>query len=302
MKSFQQFLVLVIFSASLMAEESVIDTSVITEQITKESTIKKSAKDDVNQAENELLRLEATVGEYSEEQTVPTTVQQEKIEHVKENVNTPLDEDASPADIDEASSKPWLPAAKDFDWVQLTSGEWLKGEIKSMYSETLEFDSDKLDLLEIDWDDVKYLKSYRPSNINIEYHQPITGNLQISEDKVTISNGDEIQEFNRIELISLTPAGDNEKDLWSIKATLGLNVKGGNTQQVDYTAKFNAKRRTAKKRLLIDYIGNISKTNNDKGELTETINNHRLGVTYDVYVTRYFFYQPATGEYFRDPF
>ena len=26
----------------------------------------------------------------------------------------------------------WKPNAADFDWIQLTSGEWLKGEIKSI--------------------------------------------------------------------------------------------------------------------------------------------------------------------------
>lgn len=50
----------------------------------------------------------------------------------------------------------WKPIVAEFDWVQLTSGEWLKGEIKSMYNESVEFDSDKLNLLRIDLQDVKY--------------------------------------------------------------------------------------------------------------------------------------------------
>ena len=45
--------------------------------------------------------------------------------------------------------KTWIPSAEKFDWVQLTSNEWLKGEIKGMYKDSLEFDSDKLDLLDI---------------------------------------------------------------------------------------------------------------------------------------------------------
>jgi len=241
------------------------------------NVIESAAKEDAQQAEQELLKLEATVGENAERAI-------------------------SPADKDEASSKPWLPAAKEFDWVQLTSGEWLKGEIKSMYSESLEFDSDKLDLLSIDWDDVKYLKSYRPSSVNLEHREPVTGSLQISDDKVTITAGDEVQEFDRIELISLTPAGDRELDLWAVKFTLGLNVKSGNTDQADYTSKLSAKRRTAKSRFLLDYIGNISKIRNTEGNLTETINNHRINAGLDVYATRYFFYQPAFGEYYRDPF
>ena len=32
---------------------------------------------------------------------------------------------------------------QQFDWLRLTSGEWLKGDIVSMYEDSLEFDSDK---------------------------------------------------------------------------------------------------------------------------------------------------------------
>ena len=41
----------------------------------------------------------------------------------------------------EESGKSWQPPPPmpdDFDWVQTTSGEWLKGEIVAMYEDTLE--------------------------------------------------------------------------------------------------------------------------------------------------------------------
>src|SRR5689334_23338728 len=41
------------------------------------------------------------------------------------------------------------------DWVQLTSGEWLKGRIRSMQHRSLDFESDKLKDLTLDWEDVK---------------------------------------------------------------------------------------------------------------------------------------------------
>ena len=81
-----------------------------------------------------------------------------------------------------------------------------------------------------------------------------------------------------------------------------MNLKSGNTDQIDYNTKFSAKRRTAKSRFLLDYIGNISKTSDSLGSLTETINNHRVNAGLDVYATRYFFYQPIFAEYYRDPF
>jgi len=196
----------------------------------------------------------------------------------------------------------WMPKAKKFDWIQLASGEWLKGELKSMYNNKLEFDSDKLDLLTIDWEDVKYLQSVQLGNVKIENSGSIIGVLTISNNKITIKNKDGEQEFIRDEIISFTPAGNHEIDLWTIKLTLGINLKGGNTKQVDYTAKLSSERQTANSRFKFDYIGNISKTDAITGELQETINNHRLTGALDIYVTRYFYYNPINAEYYRDTF
>ena len=55
--------------------------------------------------------------------------------------------------------KPPPPMPSKFDWIQLTSEEWLKGEILAMYDEELEFDSDELDELTLDWDDIKQIRS-----------------------------------------------------------------------------------------------------------------------------------------------
>ncbi|MEC4724743.1 hypothetical protein HWQ46_04170 [Shewanella sp. D64] len=51
------------------------------------------------------------------------------------------------------------PADASYDWIQLTSFELLKGEIKNLYDDKLEFKSDELDTLYIDWEDIKVLQS-----------------------------------------------------------------------------------------------------------------------------------------------
>jgi len=198
--------------------------------------------------------------------------------------------------------KNWTPSATEFDWVQLSSGEWLKGEIKSMYNEKLEFDSDKLNLLTIKMEDVRYLQSFLPILLNIENLGAIKGKLNISEDSVTVTNGENVRTFDIIEIISFAPGGESESDLWSLKFTLGLDARQGNTSQIDYSSKFSAKRRTAESNFFVDYIGNISKTDAVSGELEETINNHRVNFNLDRYVTRYFFYTPIFGEYYTDAF
>jgi len=203
-----------------------------------------------------------------------------------------------PGDTD----KTWIPSAVNFDWIQLTSNEWLKGEIKGMYKDSLEFDSDKLDLLDIDWADVKILRTHKANNVNIEGNGATSGILEVTGDSVEIINDYENKTYHRSDIISFAPGGKKERDLWAIKATLSIDLKQGNTDQIDYTAKVNIKRRGSTSRFLMDYIGNISKTNGGDGSLVETINNHRLNASYDYYKTRYFFYTPVFAEYFRDPF
>ncbi len=198
--------------------------------------------------------------------------------------------------------KTWIPSAVKFDWIQLTSNEWLKGEIKGMYKDSLEFDSDKLDLLNIDWKDVKILRSYRVNNVNIEGIGATSGVLEVTDDSLEIINDYENQTYDRSLLVSFAPGGKKERDLWAIKAVLSLDLRQGNTDQVDYTSRVNIRRRGSTSRFLMDYIGNISKTNGGDGSLVETINNHRLNASYDHYETRYFFYTPVFAEFYRDPF
>ena len=196
----------------------------------------------------------------------------------------------------------WRPPDDGFDWIQINNKEWLMGEIKSMYKDSLEFDSDNLDLQTIDWEDVTYLRSASESIINIEDIGEVVGVVEIEGDLISLIDGDDVKEFNRVQLVSLTPAGDSEIDLWALDLTLSLNARSGNTDQVDYSTRFSAKRRTARSRVLVNYVGNISKTDGGTGELVETINNQRVSAGWDIYATRRFFYSPFFGEYYRDPF
>jgi putative salt-induced outer membrane protein YdiY len=214
----------------------------------------------------------------------------------EQNVDTPPDPE-QPFTTEVFSWENSTPTATDFDWVQLTSGEWLKGEIKGLYKDTLEFESDILDDLELDWSDVKYLVTHIPGNAYIEGRGTVYGYFEISDNKLIVSNGGKKEEFGRSRLVSFVTGGEKELDYWSAKITLGLNVRSGNTDQVDYNSKINLKRQTSFSRFILDYIGNISITSD-----VETSNNHRVSASHDIFKTRYFFLRPIFGQYFRDPF
>ena len=193
--------------------------------------------------------------------------------------------------------EPPPPPPDEFDWIQLTSGEWLKGEVKRLYDDKLEFDSEKLKLQEFDWEDVKQVRG--PGFFSVRLVGPITvvGTLQVTENKVIVTAGDEQQVFKRDQLVAIAPGGEKEIDYWSGKMSFGVNFSKGNTDEMQYSSIANIKRRTSATRLVVDYLGTITEMNN-----VETVNNHRMQGYFDVFKTQKYFFRPVFGEVYRDPF
>jgi hypothetical protein len=71
----------------------------------------------------------------------------------------------------------FVPPIDEYDWIQLTSDEWLKGEMISLYDDELTFESDNLGRLSIDWEDVRILRSHGNLSINVQGLDPLVGNL-----------------------------------------------------------------------------------------------------------------------------
>lgn len=201
---------------------------------------------------------------------------------------------------DTEHQKNWVPPTpvpEKYDWVQLTSGEWLKGEIKSFYEKNLEFDSEKLKLLDIKWKDVKQIRSPRYFSVRFEGPVIVVGILQVEGDKVFVTFEKEKWEFKRSQLIAFAPGRPKERNYWSGNVSLGVNYSSGNTDQAQFAATANVKRQTPSNRFVLNYLGNYTETEN-----TQTVNNHRLDGHFDILKTRKYFYRPVFAEYYRDPF
>jgi putative salt-induced outer membrane protein YdiY len=200
--------------------------------------------------------------------------------------------------------EPPVSASDKFDWIQLTSGEWLKGDLKSLYDEELEFDSDGLGLQEFDWEDVKYVRGTKifsvrlmnETEVNYPESYEIEGLLEVTENQIIVVNDETISELKRDQILSIAPGGDEEINYWTGKIGIGLNLTSGNTDQTEYNGKINLKRRTSATRYNVDYLGKLTKTDGD-----ETINNHRVSSSFDVFIAQKFFLRPVFGEYYRDP-
>jgi len=195
------------------------------------------------------------------------------------------------------------PADDKFDWIQLESDEWLKGEIIALYSFVLEFDSDELGVLKIDWDDVRRLRSAEHVSLQVENRdvsqEPFvdTGKLVIHNNRAYLIRNGKTTLYFRQRIISIAEAADNELGLWTGDISVGANIKTGNSEIIDTVTGFSAFRRSADTSFSLDYTGNISRVDDIK-----TINNHRLKSDFDLYRNANLFWRVYNAEYYRDTF
>ena len=102
---------------------------------------------------------------------------------------------------------PPLTESNRFDWIELKSGEWLKGRIKSMQDEKLEFDSEEMDVRNFDWEDIRTVRSPRLHSVRFDIGEPLQGSLLITTNEVQVMSETATNSFPRAELIAITPTG-----------------------------------------------------------------------------------------------
>jgi putative salt-induced outer membrane protein YdiY len=218
--------------------------------------------------------------------------------------------------------RPFEPESDGFDWIQLKSGEWLKGSLKSMQDYSLEFDSEELDWQEFDWEDVHQVRSPRVHEVLLDgqgegaLYQDflqlprvgeilrfsddrvrVEGPLHVTRDKVTVQGREGPIVFDRARLIAITPAGSREIDLWSGKISVGMTTLTGNTDSEGINITADLTRRTPATRLALDYLGAMEEL-----EGVQSANNHRVTGVFDYWLSRRVYLRAPVLEYFSDPF
>ncbi|NQZ28339.1 MAG: DUF481 domain-containing protein [Colwellia sp.] len=192
---------------------------------------------------------------------------------------------------------------QDFDWVKLTSDEWLKGDIVSMYDEKLEFDSDELDMQTIDWDDVAELRSKQWQSIRMFDGTIAEGYLVVKEGDLSLVKHGVTSHYELSNLLSIASSGKNEIDLWDGYVNLGINLRQGNTVQVDYTFAAGMQRRSSSSRFKADYTTDYSRYEDQKTEETKvTADSERLTSSYDWFFSPKVYFRVADVEYIADEF
>jgi putative salt-induced outer membrane protein YdiY len=190
----------------------------------------------------------------------------------------------------------WVPPVDSFDWIQLKSGEWLKGRLKAMQDRELEFYSEELKDFTFDWKDIRQVRSARTQDVLFVGGNKLSGPVAITTNQVTVG-GTVPQIFPREQLQSLTPGGSRERNYWSGNLTLGLTLRTGNTASTEYSAQAHLQRRTPDTRLSLDYIGNLSSIDG-----VESANNTRINAEFDRWLSQRFYLVVPSAEYYKDPF
>jgi len=194
--------------------------------------------------------------------------------------------------------RPPQPGAGDFDWIQFKNGEWLKGEIKDLQDESFSFESDELDTLQLDWEDIHAVYSAKEHTCVFEDKTSVLGKLRIEGDRVTVVTTPEGEKrYDRADLRFIISGGQTEWDYWSLKYTLGATVRQGNTDQTDVSSFLSVQRRSPKARTRFEYRA-VSGSIEDK----ETVNNQLADLRHDVFLSRRLYLTAPSVHYYRDKF
>ncbi len=188
-------------------------------------------------------------------------------------------------------------AAKQFDWIQLKNSERLKGKFIYYYNDKVVFRSKKLGEVKLKIKDIRQLVSNKPASFNIENLAILRGKFMFQDDKVTIFTNEGNVSISHDQIVSIYHGEAKESNYWKIKVGFNANLRGGNSNQFDYGANIDLRRRTAKSRFLVNYFGNIANISD-----VITSESHSASSSFDYFKTRNFFLRPLSFSYYRDPF
>jgi len=202
---------------------------------------------------------------------------------------------AMPADAQEWH--PIGPSKDTKDWLQLKSGEWLRGNMDLFRDLKMEFDSDELDDLVIDWDDIAAFRFPREMTFVFEGQRIYAGSASMRDGTIRINTEDGPVDLPRSNLLSIIEGKPSEWNFWSINANLGYTQRTGNTEQTDLVTRLYLKREATRSRLSIGLNATYSEAGSE-----EIVDNHNGTVSLDMFISHKFYITALSYEYYSDKF
>jgi hypothetical protein len=184
-----------------------------------------------------------------------------------------------------------------YDWAQLASGEWLRGNLERMRDGSMEFDSSELKLLTYDWKKVRELHSPKPNSYNFTDGTDLVGPAMINEEFVVVQTVDGLVARPRAELQAIIEHTRRERNYWSTVLRLGLSGNAGNTENLTFNAFWQLVREDTLTRAAISYDGTFGKASR-----VEVANRHLAGGDVDIFVHPIIYVKALTGQLLYDKF
>jgi putative salt-induced outer membrane protein YdiY len=207
----------------------------------------------------------------------------------------------APAQAQTGPAPEWSPTQLkeiQHDWIQLKSGEWLKGRFRGMQGERLSFYSEELDGQEFDWDKIIQLHTLKPVDLLLLDRTTVSGRVRVNSQYLVINEDAVVpQLFERDAVVAISPGGRTEWDRWSVDLAFGMSVRSGNVDQTDVNSALTLKRVTASTRLGLTYSGYQSVVSD-----RNVADNHRGTLYFDQWLSDRLYWRIAQGELYRDPF
>jgi hypothetical protein len=199
-----------------------------------------------------------------------------------------------------ARTQEWHPSGpeKDMkDWVKLKSGEWLRGKMELFRDLKMEFDSDELNDLILDWEDITAFRFPREMTFVFDEIGVFTGSASMVDGMIRINAVDGPVDRPRSALLSIIEGTLRERNFWSTKVNVGYTQRTGNTDQIDLVGDLLLKRDATRSRTSLQYRGDFSEVNG-----SQTVNSHKVNFDLDLYISLKFFITLVSLEYYTDKF
>jgi putative salt-induced outer membrane protein YdiY len=184
-----------------------------------------------------------------------------------------------------------------YDWIRLTSGEWLKGELRWMREKDVEFDSDKLDIITFSWSKVDQVHSPRVNTYVFEGKIDVAGRALITKDKIIIETVDGVESYPRDSLLAILEGDRRERNWWSTRLSVGFSANAGNTNQGQLNVHWDLARTDPRTRSAISYDGTFGYSNRQ-----QNVNRHLGEAGVIVYYSKRLFFSPASAQFLNDRF
>lgn len=205
--------------------------------------------------------------------------------------------ESAPPQPKEQDPGPPEPGSNEDDWIRLTSGEWLRGEILALDDDEIEFDSEELDTLEIDWSDTAEILTKRNFSVLLDDRRQLTGVLTMTASTVVIKGASGATEVPRADVFRIVEGSPKESNYWSGELGLSVAARSGNTDQTDVTYSLELTRETAASRLPISATFSYSEVDNK-----DTENTKRFETQYDRFLNSRLYVTPLGVEVLQDKF